>query len=361
MTLTVLASPKKAKKPLSVDIILPLSGVQQSGGTSMQQGFELAQAELLEQGEDLRLVFFDSESKKNRAATLAKELSEAKGSENKTVMLAADELSLGEARKHLDRNRVPYLVPMVEEKKLLKQMKMGQGFSQTLAGKISVAGQFSMKELSAKKVLLFLPLDNGRIEEFLAEAKSVLGKKAKLVVESYKESEEISLLSAKVFEHKADVNWVPWMSAERLQVLIRESRDLGWSRPFLGFEDWDGVQLSEGLGEAWIGNFLIKHYHYSFDSKLNRKFVQNFSQRFSGKPSELSALAYESLHFAFEAFKKSAYRGKGLSLLKMYRRFGRYKGLVGNYRVRQNAPLQRPLLVLRSAPGGYRVEATYTP
>lgn len=352
-----------------VAALLPLTGLQAERGVRMRAGVEQALAYLRARKYKVEVEFVDSGSLHQTAAKWAVDLASAK-SQPHAVLLGVELLSARKVQTHLERAKIPYFLINVDDQSLMRTAKFGQLVSATLEQKVEAAWNFSKSNLGATKVALFLPLEHGRIENFLKFAMDKKPKATELKVFSYAAQSDLTADFDAAKEFQPDVLWVPWVG-ERFQEFLPAMKQRGWTRPYLGFDelivervvvesDVEGEEAAVTYPPEWLGNFLLEHFHPGIapanKTDLAVNFIRGRGESSVALPLGLEALSFESLLLATRTFEKSAFRGKGLSYMKMLKRYGSFEGLVGSYRILPNGTLKRPLLTLRSSKNGFQVQ-----
>lgn len=350
-----------------VAALLPLTGVQAEHGMRLRAGIEQALEYLRARKYKIEVEFVDSESTHQQAAKWAVEVASS-DKQPHAVLLGVELLGARKVQTHLERANIPYFLITVDDQSLLRTAKFGQMLSASLEQKVEEAWEFSSSKLSAKRVAIFLPLEHGRIEEFLRFASAKKPSGSEIKVFSYASQSDLASHFDGAKEFLPDVLWLPWVG-ERLKEFLPAMKQRGWTRPYLGFDEFPLEQLKvEAAVESaavtfppeWLGNYLIEHFHPGVapakKTDLAVSFLRGRGESSSSLPLGVEALAFESLLLATRTFEKSAFRGKGLSYMKMLKRYGSFEGLLGTYRVLPNGTLKRPLLVLRSSKNGFQVQ-----
>ena len=361
-SITAFASDYESKKAgysklqtLRIDAILPLTGPLKERGFRMQQGIELG-IEALDTFYDLggKLSVHDSESEHVKAGKLAQKITEMNEKPH-LVIGASNPLSAKSIKLYLEAAKIPMMFPLLQDRKLLKGSRFVHTMSLETSKFVDAAWKFSKGHLRAKKIVLFLPLSQGGIDEVLSMVQSRVSKGTELKVITYKTEDEMDGYVKEALKFQPDVLWAPWADSHFVD-LVKGVRAGGWSRPFLGFEDWPFSELSKSLKDAWIGNYVLRQFSLSLKTDASKRFLSLFKKKYpDSSPTEASALSYEATVLAGQALKKSAFRAEGLTFSKMLRRFGKFEGLAGSYSMRPDGAIIRPILVLETTRTGLRI------
>ncbi len=353
-----------ASEVLKLELILPLSGVQETKGKDMRLGIEMAATYLKAHYQiETELTWHDSTSSHLEAGKFAKQIQE-QDEKPHAVIGSANDLSAAAIKLHLEQAGVPMIFPLLQNPQLLRGSRFAHTMSVGPSSWSLAAWDLSKNHLRAQRVLLLMPIVQGGIDEFLAVFQKTIGKKAKLKVLSYGGVENIEKILDEATQFKPDVVWLPWIDSN-FEAILKGFRTRSWTRPFIGFEDWDFKKRGQALGAAWTGNYMLRMYSADLKTDLAKAFQKLIPKEEAavGKEelpksaapriiSDDTALAFEATLLAGLTHKKAAYRAKGLSFVKVLRHSGKFEGLAGTYKIRPDGQIERPVLKVETTSSG---------
>jgi len=93
---------------------------------------------------------------------------------------------------------------------------------------------------------------------------------------------------------------------EQVGLIIKQARDLGIDKPFLGADGYDSPKLVEIAGEKALNNvFFSNHYSSQDDNPKVVKFVEDFKAKYNKEPGAFEALGYDLGYFLASAIERA--------------------------------------------------------
>ncbi len=170
----------------------------------------------------------------------------------------------------------------------------------------SVMANFATKTLHAKTAALYLDNSSdyakglGQFfkETFLASGGTIVAEEAYLAKDT-----DFKATLTKLKSVNPDVIFLPGYYQE-VGMIIKQSRDLGLTMPFLGGDGWDSAKLPEIAGKAALNNtFFSNHYSPDDNSPAVKSFVESYKLEYGQTPDAFAALAYDATMMVIEAMK----------------------------------------------------------
>lgn len=125
-------------------------------------------------------------------------------------------------------------------------------------------------------------------------------------VENYtKGDKEFSSILTKIKNADFDAIFVPGYYEEASQI-IRQAREMGIEKPFLGPDGFDSPKLLEVAGASALNNvFFTTHFSLMEDSDTVQNFLKAYKAEYSKDPDTFAALGYDLAYFVKAAIEKA--------------------------------------------------------
>jgi len=359
---TSVESRKSRPEPLVIGEYAAMTGAQASFGEAMNNGIQLALAQLNARGgvrgQQVRVVVEDDQSKAEEAATAVTKLITR---DNVLAILgeAASSNSLAGA-PICQANRVPMITPISTNPEVTKRgdhifricfIDPYQG--EALAG-------YVLDTLHMKRAAILVDAKSdystGLAEFFtrtFVERGGVITKRLAYSSGDADFRAQLTTLRA----GKPDLIFLPGYYTDVGQI-ISQARDLGISQPFVGGDGWESPKLFEIGGKALNGCFYSNHYFVDDPAPEIREFQSRYKQKYGAVPDSFAALAYDAANVLFEAMKRAKTSDRAV-LRSELARTSNFSGVTGVITLGPDRnPVRKKLVVLEIQDGRVGLKGT---
>jgi branched-chain amino acid transport system substrate-binding protein len=101
-----------------------------------------------------------------------------------------------------------------------------------------------------------------------------------------------------------DVVWLPGYFNE-VGMIVKQAREGGFQKPFLGGDGWDDKKLFELGGPSIKGNFVCNHFDPGDPDPVVQEFVAKYKKKFGEVPGAMAALGYDSAYAIADAVSRA--------------------------------------------------------
>ena len=342
-----------------------LTGTEATFGTSSHEGTLLAIEEINKTGgvlgKKLELLTEDNQSKAGESATVVNKLVSR---DNVIAILGevASSRSL-EAAPICQQNKIPMISPSSTNPDVTKTGDYI--FRVCFIDKFQafVLANFATKTLNAKRIAV------------LTDVKSDYSKGlAKFFVEKFKSNggEIISELDyngndkdfkAQLTNIKAanpDCIFVPGYYTAAALICV-QAKQLGITVPLFGGDGWESEKLTEIGGGAVEGNYFSTHFSPEVATDVSKKFVENYSKRWSGKaPDALAACGYDSALVLADAIKRAG-TTDGVKVRDAIAATKDFQAVTGKITINENRDASKSAVILKVEGGKFKYLQTVEP
>lgn len=307
---------QKAADVIKFGANLEMTGGNATFGQSAANGAKLAIKEVNDKGgvlgKKITLVVADNKSEAAEAANAMQKLV----TQDKVVAVVAPiaSSSVIAAAQVCQDNKVLAISPTASNPKVtvdpatnkVRDFMFRAAFIDPFQG--SVMASFAQKSLKAKTAALFIDNSSDYAKGLAQYFKETFEKNGGKIVanEAYlaKDTDFKSTLT-KIKAQSPDVVFVPGYYQE-VGMIIKQSRELGLTAPFLGGDGWDSAKLPEIAGAQALNNcFFSNHYSPDDNSPAVKTFVESYKKEYNQTPDAFAALAYDATMMVIEAIKKA--------------------------------------------------------
>jgi branched-chain amino acid transport system substrate-binding protein len=346
----------EGKLEVIVGANLELSGPIAAWGVESQNGMRLAADEINGDSQcafHLKLVFEDNKSADDKSKDAISKLIRQEGAvvvlgsvaSNKT--LAAMEIAREE--------RVP-LVTHASTNVTITRKGGAYVFRTCFNDDVQGAfmARFALDQLKAQTASAVVQKGNAYSEGLVASfsATFAAGGGKLLSTEAYQEGDtDFQTLAIKLKTANPDVVWLPGYFNE-VALIIKQARELGFQKVFLGSDGWDKPKLYTLGGPAIKDNYFCTHFSVADTHPKVQAFVGKYQERFKEQPGAMAALAYDAVYCVADAVRRTGKADPqairdGLESLKDL------EGVCGHITMRKDHEVSKPVVLLKTGETGH--------
>jgi len=171
-----------------------------------------------------------------------------------------------------------------------------------------VMANFASQKLSAKTAVIYT--DNASdyskgLQKFFKETFAKNGGKI-LAEESYQTKDtDFKAVLTRIKQLNPDVVYVPGYY-EEVGKILKQARELGIDKPFMGGDGWDAPQLLDIAGKDALNNtFISNHYSPQDPDAKVKSFVDAFKKEYGTEPDAMAVLGYDAAYMIADAIKRA--------------------------------------------------------
>lgn len=299
---------------IKVGANLELSGGVASYGQSIEEGLDLAIAEINKEGvngKQIKIVKVDNKSDAAEATSSAIKLA----TQDKVVAIigAATSTNTLAQVQVADENKIPLITPtgtnptVTFDKGKINKYVFRTCFIDPFQG--TVAANFATDELKVKSAAILIDNSSdyakGLADAFKASFKKNGGKIVGEEAYVAKDTDFRATLT-RIKSKNPEFVFVPGYY-EEVGLILKQAREIGINVPFMGGDGWDSPKLIEIGGTAATNNTYITNHYSSGDPDAKiQEFVKAFKAKYDGKsPDAFNALGYDTAYFLADAIKRA--------------------------------------------------------
>lgn len=167
---------------------------------------------------------------------------------------------------------------------------------------------FASRSLNAKKAVVLIDNSNDYSkglaksfkETFAANGGTIVGEEAFVSTEK-----DFNAVLTKIKGMDFDVIYLP-AYYEAVGLIIKQARDLGIDKPFLGGDGYDSPDLVKIAGESALNNvFFSNHYSSEDTDPAVVQFKKAFKAKYNAEPNAFHALGYDLGYFIADAIERA--------------------------------------------------------
>jgi len=310
LLMTGCGSDKAAGDTIKIGAIDEMTGGNDSYGTSMMRGFNMAVKEINANGgingKKIALVEADTKSEPAEAANaMSKLINQDKVSMVAGIFTSSSAIA---ACNISETAKISYLAigatnPSVTVAKdgSTKPNTFRVCFIDPFQG--TVGANFVSNELKAKTAALYID-NSSDYSKGLADffKKSFTANGGSIVIEEayLQKDTDFKAVLTKINAANPEVIYVPGYY-EEVGKIVKQARELGIDVPIVGGDGWDSPKLPEIAGAAALNNTYFTN-HYSAESKA---FVTAFEKEYNKKPDAPAVLGYDGIKLLADAIKRA--------------------------------------------------------
>jgi len=295
---------------------LEMTGGNATFGGSAANGAKLAIKEVNSKGgvlgKQLSLVIADNRSEASEAANAMQKLATQDKVSAIIAPIASSSVIAG-AQVNQD-NKILAISPTASNPKVTVDPATGKvrdfifraAFIDPFQG--SVMANFAAKSLQAKTAALYIDNSSDYAKGLGLFFKETFVKNGGVIVseEGYLQKDtDFKATLTKIKSKNPDVIFAPGYYQE-VGMIIKQSRELGITVPFLGGDGWDSAKLPEIAGAQALNNsFFSNHYSPDDNSAAVKNFVEAYKKEYGQTPDAFAALSYDATMMIIEAMKRA--------------------------------------------------------
>ncbi|MGB5945578.1 ABC transporter substrate-binding protein [Paenisporosarcina sp.] len=289
-----------------IGVISYLTGPGAAYGEAITNGFNLALEEINEKGDvKIELVIEDSAGKQEQALTVAQKLM----SDDDIVALLGPTLSteMNVVGPEADLNGIPILgtsttaagIPQIGD------YVFRNSLPESLA--IPAALEKAVAANDAKTVAILY----GNDDLFTKSGYDTMKKEAEnmgldiLTIETFQKGQsDYNAQLTKIKDLKPDLILASALYNEGA-VIMDQARKMGIDVPFVGGNGFNSPQVIEIAGDASEGLIVATPWFGEKDEPKVQEFVKKYEEKYSSKPDQFAAQAYDALYIMAEGLKNA--------------------------------------------------------
>ncbi|NMD71342.1 ABC transporter substrate-binding protein [Bacillus sp. DNRA2] len=302
-------------KTIKFGVNLELSGAVASYGESLEQGIDLAVAELNKDGgidgKEIKLVKVDNKSEAAEATSAAIKLT---SQDKVTAIIGAATSGNTVAQVQIaNDNKTVLLSPSgtapnvtVNEKGKLNEYAFRTSYIDPFQG--TVAANFAANELKVKTAVIFADSASdyakGLAESFKKTFEAAGGKV--IAEEAYmgKDTDFRSTLT-RIKGKNPEFIFIPGYY-EEVGLIVKQARESGIDVPLMGADGWDSPKLVELAGAKALNNtFITNHYSSEDPDQKIQNFVKKYKEKYDASPNAFNALGYDTVYLLADAIERA--------------------------------------------------------
>jgi branched-chain amino acid transport system substrate-binding protein len=284
---------KAAVDTAKIGVILPLTGQTASFGAESLNGMKLA-LEKDTAKPTLNLIVEDSQGNNSASVNAANKLV---SSDKVHAMLGEVTSSNTIAISQVAQNaKIPLLSPAATNDTITE----GKDFVSRICFIDSFQGEvmakFAVNTLKAKTAVIFMDTDSdysrGLKASFEKTFTSNGGKILSTLSYSQKDS-DFKTIILKARKEKPDVVFLPGYYTQ-VGSILKQSKELKLTSPFLGTDGWDSPELFKLAGKAAAGHYISSHFASDDKDPKVQEFVIAYKAKHKENPGAMAALGYDA-------------------------------------------------------------------
>jgi branched-chain amino acid transport system substrate-binding protein len=311
----VLSYPALSADEIKIGFNIPMTGDIPKVGESSKYAAQIRLAEIngeggLKVGDKtyrLRFIFEDNEAKAESAVAVALKLITEDGVIGMIGPQASKQaIPAGEV---CNAARTPMISPWSTNPKTTENRPyvFRACFLDQFQG--PVAARFAAEEFKAKKAAVLYDISSDYpkgLAEFFREAfEKINGHGSVVAFETFTHGDkDFSAQLTKISKSDADVLFTPQYYDE-VPLIVRQARELGWTKPVLGSDSWGSAELMNLCGAACKGAFFSTHFAAAGAAGATREFIEKYTARYGYVPDDVAALTWDAINLMCLAIRNT--------------------------------------------------------
>lgn len=359
--------PKDASAPSVVKIgnLASTTGKDATYGQSSTRATRLAIDEINAAGgvlgQQIELVFEDTQSKPGEAATVAKKLI----TRDRVVALIGEIISSRtlEAAGVAQALKIPLLTPTATNPAVTAtgDFIFRACFIDPFQG--GVLAKFARDDLGAKRAAVLTSISSsystGLSQVFREQFAAAGGE----IVADQKFAEGDKDFKAQLTAIRSanpDVIFIPAYYTE-VALIAKQVRELGITVPMLGGDGWEAPELLQIAGTAVEGCYYSTHFSAGSGDPKIMDFVAKYRARYDGQtPDCMAALGYDAAHMMADAIRRAG-SAEPLKIKEALAVTKGFEGVTGRIDMDANRNASKPATILKIEGGKFLYLKTVTP
>jgi branched-chain amino acid transport system substrate-binding protein len=172
-----------------------------------------------------------------------------------------------------------------------------------------VAVNFAVEQFKAKTAAVLYDLSNdyskGLAEIFRDAFEKKMGKGSIRAFESHgTKDQDFSAQLTKIITANPDFIFVP-DNYNQVALIVRQARQLGWKKPFMGSDSWGSAELMTLCGDSCKGQFFSTHYAAAGATGATREFIDRYRKQYGYVPDDVAALTWDATRIVLQAIQET--------------------------------------------------------
>lgn len=93
---------------------------------------------------------------------------------------------------------------------------------------------------------------------------------------------------------------------QEVGLIIKQAREMGYTKPIFGADGWDSAKLGEIAGAANLNNtFFSNHYAIDENNKKAMDFIKAYEKAYNVRPDAYAALAYDAVYMIADSITRA--------------------------------------------------------
>lgn len=300
------ASGAGGKVTADIGVISYISGPGAAYGEAITNGLKLANEEINQMGDvKINLVIEDSAGKQDQALTAAQKLM---NSENVTAIIGPTlSTEMNVVGPEADLNGVPIMGTSTTAEGIpqIGEYVFRNSLPEALA--IPAAIDKAIEKYDAKKVAILYGNDDVFTKSGFDTMKKAAEEKGLdiLTIETFQKGQsDYNAQLTKIKGMKPDLILASALYNEGA-VIMDQARKMGIDVPFVGGNGFNSPEVIKIAGDAANGLIVATPWYGDKDDKKVQDFVKKYEEKYSKKPDQFAAQAYDALYIMAEALKNA--------------------------------------------------------
>lgn len=340
-----------AKDTVKIGLVTPLTGDVKTYGESAKNAFAIALEDYAGKGKYIiEPVIADDKNDPTEGANATLKLI----TQDKVVAISGpltSKVSIP-ASDIANKNKIPMISSAATNPKITiyegkrKPYIFRACFTDPFQG--TVAANFALKELKAKKVAVLYDVGNDYSKGLAEFFKATFIKNNGNIVayESYqKDDVDFSALISKIALKKPDIIYLPDYY-NKVALIARQIREKGLKSTLLGSDGWDSPDLIKIAGQAIEGGYFTNHYSPDRKDSVANTFIKKYKERHGKVPDALAALSYDATMILLKTID-SAKKPTPEEIIKCLPSLKNYRGVTGTISFDKNGDAVKSVVILK--------------
>ncbi|MDR0882973.1 MAG: ABC transporter substrate-binding protein [Candidatus Adiutrix sp.] len=302
-----------AEAPIKFGFPIPITGEIPKVGESTKLAAEMLQEEVNAKGGllvggkiyPLEFIYEDNESKPDTAVNVTLKLIDR----DKVLVVIGPQSSRQAvpAAGVADDNETPLITPWSTNPEATKDRPWVFRAAFLDPFQAPVITDFAMKQFQAQKAAVLYEISNdyskGLADNFKEAWEKKNGPDSVIAFESHgpKDADFSSQLTT-IIKADPDFLFLP-QNYSFAAMIIRQARDLGFKKPFMGSDAWGSAELMKLCGDDCKGQYFSTHYAAAGATGATKEFIDKYNKKYGYVPDDVAALTWDAINIALQAIQ----------------------------------------------------------
>src|SRR5246127_3097397 len=339
----------EAQDEIKIGEVNPISGAIVQYGTTCHQGIQLAidqaNADGGVLGKQIALLTEDNQSEAGQTSTIVRKFV----TQDKVVAIIGDLTSSAtlEGGPIAQTAKIPMVSPLATNPRVTEigDYIFRCCFIDEFQGRIMA--RFALEYLKSKKAAILTDIKQDYSVGLSGFFKETFASGAGTVVREQSYSSGDNDFRAQLTSIKAagpEVVFVPGYYPE-VGIILKQTRQLGLTVPFLGCEAWDSPTLLQVAGKAADGCYFSNQFSADDPSRVVQDFDKIYQEKFGILPDNFAALGYDAARVVLDAIKRAGSTDSA-AIRDALAQTKDFPGVSGDITIDANRNASKPVVIL---------------